>query len=88
MEKSEVLPHALCGAKAKRTGKFCRQPAMKNGKCRMHGGKSTGARTQKGLDAIRAANFKHGIYSKENHKARIRVKNIYSFCKNYIRSLN
>jgi len=31
-----------CGAKAKRTGRPCRQPAMKNGRCRLHGGKSTG----------------------------------------------
>jgi len=31
-----------CGAKSKRTGKPCRQPAMPNGRCRLHGGKSTG----------------------------------------------
>jgi len=31
-----------CGAKSKRTGKPCRQPAMQNGRCRLHGGKSTG----------------------------------------------
>jgi hypothetical protein len=42
MEKNEGLPLALCGAKAKRTGKKCSQPAMKNGRCRLHGGKSTG----------------------------------------------
>jgi len=42
-------PHAntlngakTCGAKSKRTGKPCRQPAMPNGRCRLHGGKSTG----------------------------------------------
>tara|TARA_B100001123_G_C15224851_1_gene992747 strand:+ start:294 stop:743 length:450 start_codon:yes stop_codon:yes gene_type:complete len=32
--------HTLCGAKAKRTGLPCRQPAMKNGRCRLHGGKT------------------------------------------------
>ena len=31
-----------CGAKSKRTGKPCRQPAMANGRCRFHGGKSKG----------------------------------------------
>jgi len=31
-----------CGARSKRTGKPCRQPAMQNGRCRLHGGKSTG----------------------------------------------
>jgi len=32
----------ICGARSKRTGKPCRQPAMQNGRCRLHGGKSTG----------------------------------------------
>jgi len=31
-----------CGAYARQTGKPCRQPAMANGRCRLHGGKSTG----------------------------------------------
>lgn len=28
-----------CGAHARRTGQPCRAPAMKNGRCRVHGGK-------------------------------------------------
>jgi len=32
-----------CTAKAKSTRNRCRQPAMKNGKCYWHGGKSSGA---------------------------------------------
>lgn len=40
-----------CGAK-KRDGGSCPTPAMPNGKCRMHGGKSTGSGT-----------LKHGRYS-------------------------
>ena len=36
------LPHLpRCGAKT-RKGQPCRQPAMKNGKCYLHGGKATG----------------------------------------------
>ncbi len=31
-----------CGAHARTTGKPCKSPAMANGRCRMHGGKSTG----------------------------------------------
>jgi len=31
-----------CGAHARTTGKPCQSPAMANGRCRMHGGKSTG----------------------------------------------
>ena len=37
---------------------------MPNGRCRMHGGKSTGPRTEAGLAAIRASRTKHGRYSK------------------------
>ena len=54
----------LCGAKARRNNhQPCRQPAMKNGRCRMHGGKSTGPKTEEGKRKAAAANFKHGRYS-------------------------
>ena len=29
-----------CGAYARRTGNYCKSPAMTNGRCRMHGGKT------------------------------------------------
>jgi hypothetical protein len=53
-----------CGAKTRR-GKKCRAPAMSNGRCRMHGGASTGPRTLEGLARSRKANWKHGLYSAE-----------------------
>lgn len=54
----------LCGAKSRRNNYLpCRQPAMKNGRCRMHGGKSTGPKTEEGKNKAAAANFKHGRYS-------------------------
>ncbi len=34
--------HPRCGAYARQTGKPCLGWAMKNGRCRMHGGKSPG----------------------------------------------
>jgi hypothetical protein len=37
---------------------------MKNGRCRIHGGKSTGPRTPEGLERSRRANWKHGEYSR------------------------
>lgn len=46
-----------CHAHSRRTGKPCRSPAMKNGKCRMHGGKATGA--PKGNTNA----YKHGRYA-------------------------
>lgn len=53
-----------CGAKT-RSGTPCQAPAMKNGRCRMHGGKSTGPRTPEGLERSRKARWKHGLYSAE-----------------------
>lgn len=50
-----------CGAKT-RTGASCGSPAMANGRCRMHGGASTGPRTKEGLERVRAASTKHGNY--------------------------
>src|SRR5438552_2768228 len=53
-----------CGAKT-RDGTSCLGPAMRNGRCRMHGGASTGPRTPEGLERCRQANWKHGGYSTE-----------------------
>lgn len=55
-----------CGAKARTNGhKPCRQPAMKNGRCRLHGGKCTGAKTKEGRQRMIEANTKHGFYSEK-----------------------
>jgi hypothetical protein len=51
-----------CGART-RAGTPCRSPAMPNGRCRMHGGRSTGPRTLDGLNRLRAATTKHGAYA-------------------------
>lgn len=48
-----------CGAQT-RTEAPCEGPGMANGRCRMHGGKSTGPRTAKGLERCRRANWRHG----------------------------
>lgn len=56
-----------CGAWARRTGLPCRSAAMANGRCRMHGGCSTGPRTAEGLARCAAAQTKHG---RRNAKAR------------------
>ena len=53
-----------CGAR-NRADQPCRAPAMPNGRCRCHGGKSTGPTTQQGLQRLRAARTEHGFYSAE-----------------------
>jgi hypothetical protein len=55
---------ARCGAKTRR-GTACQCPAMANGRCRIHGGLSTGPRTAAGLERSRRARWKHGAYSRE-----------------------
>lgn len=52
-----------CGAKNRR-GAPCQCPAMANGRCRLHGGLSTGPKTPEGIERIRRAVTKHGMYSK------------------------
>ena len=53
-----------CGART-RNGTPCHNAAMANGRCRLHGGKSTGPRTPEGLERSRRANWKHGHPSAE-----------------------
>jgi hypothetical protein len=62
-----------CGAR-RRDGGSCRQPAMKNGRCRLHGGKSTGPITCEGLERSRKANWRHGHYSAKAKQERMRAR--------------
>ena len=60
----DFLSAPRCGAHT-RAGTACRQPAMTNGRCRLHGGKSTGARTAEGLHKVRSVNLRHGTRTAE-----------------------
>ena len=54
-----------CGAKTRR-GTACQCPAnKKNGCCRLHGGASTGAKTEEGRARISAADLRHGKFTKD-----------------------
>ena len=64
-----------CGAKTRR-GTVCQSPAMANGRCRMHGGPSTGPRTAEGLARSRRARWKHGLYSAEARAEQKRVREL------------
>ena len=57
-----------CNAKSKRTGIQCRAPAAKGKtKCRFHGGRSTGPKTEQGRKRCAEAKTIHG---NETRKAR------------------
>jgi hypothetical protein len=64
-----------CGAKTRR-GTSCKSPAMANGRCRMHGGASTGPRTPQGLARSRLARWKHGLYSAAERADRQRARQL------------
>jgi len=60
-------PH--CGALTRKRSR-CQSPAMPNGRCRMHGGMSTGPRTPEGKERSRKASWKHGRRSRAHTDAR------------------
>jgi hypothetical protein len=66
-----------CGAWTRR-GTPCRCPAMPNGRCRLHGGLSTGPKTAAGIERIRQAVTKHGAYSKVAKAERRRIRALVS----------
>jgi len=60
----DYLRAPRCGART-RAGCACRQPAMKNGRCRLHGGLSTGPRTAEGKRRAQTARLVHGYRTAE-----------------------
>ena len=57
-----------CGART-RKGSECKSPAMPNGRCQLHGGKSTGPKTPAGLERMRQSKITHGNYTEESRRA-------------------
>ena len=73
------MNEGICGAKSRSNEhQPCRLPAMKNGRCRFHGGLSTGAKTPEGKQqqklAGKTSSWKHGYYSAEAIKERSSVR--------------
>lgn len=62
LTRAEAAPHCLA---RRGDGAECQTPAMRNRRCRMHGGKSTGPRTAAWLERSRRARWRHGHYSAE-----------------------
>lgn len=64
-----------CGART-RAGTLCKSPAMKNGRCRFHGGASTGPRTAEGLQRMRDAKTTHGNRTAEMELVRKLIRDL------------
>ncbi|MBU3606872.1 HGGxSTG domain-containing protein [Polynucleobacter nymphae] len=61
-----------CVGFSQRTQKQCNHPALKTSsksskqaRCKWHGGASTGPLSEKGIEAIKKANTKHGNFTKD-----------------------
>jgi hypothetical protein len=64
-----------CGAKTRR-GTTCQCPAMTNGRCKLHGGMSTGPKTAEGIERIWQARLKHGRFTKEARAERRYIREL------------
>ena len=49
---------------------------MPNGRCRMHGGCSTGPKTAEGIERIRKARTKHGRYGASMRRVRVLIQEL------------
>lgn len=67
MRRFDLSTVSRCGAHARTTGRPCKAPAMKNGRCKLHGGRSTGPRTIEGKARIGAT---HRIHGKRTRQAK------------------
>jgi hypothetical protein len=62
-------PGQRCEART-RKGTACQRPArLPVGRCRLHGGSSTGPTTEEGLARLTASKIKHGKFTKEKRAA-------------------
>ena len=72
-----------CGAHARSTGKPCQAKALPNGRCKNHGGMSTGPKTPEGRQAI-AQSTRQRMASGQQERA---LKGFYSWLSNGGREL-
>ena len=64
-----------CGART-RSGRPCKAPAMRNGRCRMHGGAS--------LSGPAHGRYKHGYFTKEAIEGRRRLRELLRMAREFL----
>jgi hypothetical protein len=72
------MPRKYCGART-RIGGHCRQPAMKNGRCRLHGGKSLSGKAH--------GRYRHGLRTKEAIKSQRQLNNLLKEARELLRRI-
>jgi hypothetical protein len=76
-----------CRAKTRR-GSECQCPAMTNGRCRLHGGLSTGPKTEAGIRRIEQALTKHGLSSKQEIENRRAIRSLMRSARNLLHDIS
>src|SRR5215468_1645338 len=76
-----------CRAKTRR-GTPCQCPAMPNGRCRLHGGLSTGPKTAEGIERIREAKTTHGRYTARGKAERNEYHELLRACRAMLANLS
>ena len=72
------MERLTCGAKTRKGGS-CRQPAMKNGRCRLHGGKS--------LSGTAHGRYKHGNRTKAAMEMRRQLSELMRLSKDLLKRI-
>ena len=73
------MPRKYCGAKT-RVGGSCRQPAMKNGRCRLHGGKSLSGKAH--------GRYRTGEHTKEAIALRNDLRELFQITKDLMQAVS
>jgi len=94
VQKTKEIPHVpilhpfkQCGATGKRSGLPCVQPAMKNGRCRFHGGKSTGAKTPMGRAKQKYLNMSCAMIHDDLKADEAKVKDLVKSCTKFLHDI-
>jgi hypothetical protein len=83
----DLTKAARCGAKNRR-GFPCQCPAMSNGRCRLHGGKSTGPKTTEGIESIRRAVTRDGRYTKAARREHEQYRKLLHNCRELLQDIS
>ena len=83
----DLTKAARCGAKNRRDLP-CQCPAMANGRCRLHGGKSTGPKTAAGIERIRRAVTKDGRYTKAARAEHEQYRKLVQDCREVLQEIS
>jgi hypothetical protein len=71
-----------------RSGKQCGNLSVKGKRvCKLHGGWSTGPKTEEGIERIRQGRTKHGRYSAKAMKERLDFRLLMLSCKNELKEV-